>query len=320
MSSTTVKATSHGSTVHAGDITQQESVLNWLRLEQLQRHATQKTVEFFKRRWLQYRQSPWNDCDATLGSQLQQQISRQAWCALGKIQRQHIIKRDTAHWDITTLTFLLTSVPKLLPSVNQDKQAELSRWNALRAFRNSMAHHPSKTFTVVEFEKQWNDIYSVLLWLGADADTLQQLKSSQQPGGVAVVPPVRPVDMTAEQKAHELRAAGNKAHEQQRYDEAMQLYSEGLLLARLSDNEYAKLLSNRSASYLPAHTVASRRVVVAAAKSSREGRQRGKRSVSRLVETTFPPWADPVPTAAARACNRFIQQSACSESWPSRER
>ena len=130
--------------MHAGDITQQESVLNWLRLEQLQRHATQKAAEFFKRRWLQYAHSPWNDYDATAGPLLRQLISRQAWCALGEIQQRQIVRGDTAQWDITTLTFLLTSVPQLLPSISHDKQAELSRWSALRAFRNSIAHHPSE--------------------------------------------------------------------------------------------------------------------------------------------------------------------------------
>ena len=232
---------------------QQVSVLNWLRLEQLQRYATQRLVEFFKRRWLQSMHQPWNDCDPAPAALLQKQVSQKALSALGKLQQKQIINGDTAHWDVTTLTFLLTSAPKLLPAANKDKQVESSHWTALRAFRNSMAHHPSKTFTVIEFEAHWNNVHPTVIWLGADADTLQQLKSSQQPGGVAVVPPVRPVDKKAEEKANALRAAGNNAHDQQRYDEAIQLYSKGLLLPLLSDDEYAKLLSNRSASYLAQH-------------------------------------------------------------------
>ena len=232
---------------------EQTSVLNWLRLEQLQRQATQRLVQFFQRRWLQSMRQPWKDCDPVLAALLQQQISQKAWSTLGKIQQQQIIQGDTAYWDITTLTFLLTSAPKLLPAANKDKQVESKHWKALRTFRNAMAHHPSKTFTVVEFETHWNNVYPTSMWLGTDADTLQQLRSSIQPGGVAVVPPIRPIDMAAEEKAIVLRTAGNSAHEQQRYDEAIQLYSEALLFPLLSDDEYAKLLSNRSASYLARH-------------------------------------------------------------------
>ena len=171
---------------------------------------------------------------------------------LGKLQQQQIGKGDIAHWDITLL-WLLTTLPGLLPASKKDRQFEMGHWTALRTLRNGMTHHPSNSFTAREFETHWSLVQPTLLWLGADANTLQQFKSSQQPGGVAVIPPKRPVDKAAQHRAIERRTTGDTAHEQQRYDDAIQLYSEGLLLPGLSDNEYAKLLSNRSASYRAQH-------------------------------------------------------------------
>ena len=94
---------------------------------------------------------PWKDVDTASAALLQQQVSQKAWSALGKLQQQLIITGDTTHWDINTLTFLLTSVPELLPVAGKDRPVESSHWKELRALRNSMARSPSKTFTVVEF-------------------------------------------------------------------------------------------------------------------------------------------------------------------------
>ena len=231
----------------------QINLLNGLRLEQLQRHALQLLVNFFKRRWVQSAKQPWDDDTPASAALLKQQMTQPTLRLLGKPQQQQIAKGDTAHWDITTLLCLLTTLPRLLPANKKDRQFEMGHWTALRTFRNGIAHHPSKSFTAGEFETHWSLVQPALLWLGADADTLQQLKSSQQPGGVAVIPPKRTVDKVAQHRATELRTTGNTAHEQQRYEDAIQLYSEGLLLPGLSDNDYAKLLSNRSASYLARH-------------------------------------------------------------------
>ncbi|CAF0963609.1 unnamed protein product [Adineta steineri] len=155
---------------------------------------------------------------------------------------------DTNQWDLSTLLFVLRDTKPQRPVSKANKQRIAKENNDLLAItnmRNNNAHHPSKCISNTEFENIWSKLSSILISFGDDEDEIVELKlktnESQQKESVSTVDTI---------EAKRLKELGNETFKQKKFDEAIKLFSQALVLPGLSDVDRSILYSNRAAAYL----------------------------------------------------------------------
>ncbi|CAF4244456.1 unnamed protein product, partial [Adineta steineri] len=158
---------------------------------------------------------------------------------------------DSNEWDLTTLTSLLlnTDRPKTLNTAQiQQLDNEDKMLIDLRDIRNTLAHHASKTIDNNEFHQLWSKLVAILVVFGGSDEELNELKSDSM-----FEPSKQPINESNVSEVLRLNSLGAQAHKEQKFSDAITLFTKAVNIKDVSNHQRAIVYSNMSASRLALH-------------------------------------------------------------------
>jgi TPR repeat protein len=190
----------------------------------------------------------WDDSSICGRNYLANVIGKNKKLNLTTVQKTLLSNGDSNEWDLTMLTALLlnTERPKTLDAAQiQQLDNEDNRLTQLKDIRNKLAHHASKNISNIEFHQLWSQLTAILVFFGQVNTELDKLKddsvfeSSNQSINEANVTEVL-----------RLNSLGTQAHKEQKFSDAITLFTKATVLTDVPDHQHALVYSNMSASRL----------------------------------------------------------------------
>ncbi|CAF3362012.1 unnamed protein product [Rotaria sp. Silwood2] len=222
-------------------------VRNYFKLELLLTRSHGPLRQLFKNRYSQFNGGQiWNDTP-TCGTNYFINVLKKK-INLTPIQKTSVSNGDSNEWDSTTLTALLIygDRPKTLNAAEiqqLDQEDKLSQ--QLRDIRNALAHNASKSVATAEFNQLWTDLTTILVALG-DIDTeLDKLKDDS-----IFEPPTQVINEDNVKEASRLNSLGTQAHKDEKFSEAITLFTKAIVLPGIADHDRAIFFSNMASTRL----------------------------------------------------------------------
>lgn len=211
---------------------------NWFKIELLLVKASECLRKTFEQCWQRKYKVAWSntpECGKHFTKSVGSNVYRQS---RSKAQKKHMESGDIRKWDLTLLNAIFTST-----DLNRDKafQDNLRR---LMPIRNSMAHHSDKNISNQEYQKYWNELKGILLFLGITDEELDDILHSHSSDSKLYVL------NTNVKKSVELKQEGNNLLKEQKFQKAATKYTDAIVLPGIPDEDLSILYSNRSLSYL----------------------------------------------------------------------
>lgn len=154
-------------------------------------------------------------------------------------EKETMSMRNLANWDITLLI-------KSLNCLNATYLHKIV--DELRLFRNKLAHLGELKIDDNQFEEYWKQISDLLLQLDISEKEIEEIryreikssdKSEKEEESVPVPEPESAPGVL------ELKQEGNKAFQQENFEEAIRLYTKAICTSNVLKKDLAMLYSNR---------------------------------------------------------------------------
>ncbi|CAF0807054.1 unnamed protein product [Didymodactylos carnosus] len=225
------------------------NVRNYFKLELLIARSCVILRQVFKKRYFLFTDSQlWDDLSTYKSSYLANIIGKSKKINLTTVQKTLVLNGDSNEWDLTTLTALLLNPdrPKTLSTAEiQQLDNEDKLLIQLRGIRNTLAHHPSKNITDIEFHQFWFQLTAILVAFGDIDSELEKLKDD-----LVFQSSTQSINEENVTEVLRLNLLGTQAHKEQKFSDAIILFTKAAVLAGVSDNDRAIIYSNMSASRL----------------------------------------------------------------------
>ena len=215
---------------------------NYFKLVRLLDRSCILLRQFFKTRYSQSNNGAIWDDSSTCGQSIFINMSRknQKKCELVK---KTIENGNTNQWDLSILLILLLEIYKST-MLNSNEIEQLEK---LIVIRNKIEHHSTLSMAVAEFNQMWNDLSQILLSFGDITSTeIDELKNDNNIFNARY----QIIDEENVKKAEQFNSEGTKAHQAERYSEAIEKFTKAIDLSGISDDNRAVFYTNRSASLL----------------------------------------------------------------------
>jgi tetratricopeptide (TPR) repeat protein len=190
----------------------------------------------------------WDDSSQCGSNYLVNIIGKSKKFNLKTVQKTLIHNGDSNQFDITTLTTLLlnTERPKKLNKTQiQQLNNEDQLLIELRETRNTLAHHPSKSIDNKEFHQFWSKLVLILVAFGEVQEELDKLKSEN-----IFEQPMQSINEPNVKEILRLNSLGTQAHKEEKFSDAITLFTKAIDLKDVSNHYRAIVYSNMSASRL----------------------------------------------------------------------
>ncbi|CAF3873512.1 unnamed protein product [Adineta steineri] len=228
------------------------SVRNYFKLDFLLARSHVILRQVFKNRYQLFMNGQlWNDSLKCGKKYLANVIGKSKKFNLTTVQKTLVRNGDSNEWDLTTLTSLLlnTDRPKTLKIVQiQQLDNEDKMLIELRDIRNTLAHHASKTIDNNEFHQLWSKLVAILVVFGGSYEELNELKNDSM-----FEPSKQPINESNVSEVLRLNSLGSQAHKEQKFSDAITLFTKAVNITDVSNHQRAIVYSNMSASRLALH-------------------------------------------------------------------
>ncbi|CAF3806421.1 unnamed protein product [Adineta steineri] len=228
------------------------SVRNYFKLDFLLARSHVILRQVFKNRYQLFMNGQlWNDSLKCGKKYLANVIGKSKKFNLTTVQKTLVRNGDSNEWDLTTLTSLLlnTDRPKTLNIVQiQQLDNEDKMLIELRDIRNTLAHHASKTIDNNEFHQLWSKLVAILVVFGGSDEELNELKSDSM-----FEPSKQSINESNVSEVLRLNSLGSQAHKEQKFSDAITLFTKAVNITDVSNHQRAIVYSNMSASRLALH-------------------------------------------------------------------
>ncbi|KAF9900955.1 hypothetical protein EC991_006703 [Linnemannia zychae] len=210
---------------------------NWCKIELLLVKASECLRKTFEQCWQRRYKKAWSN-SPECGEHFTKTAGSNVYRHVGKIQKEYLEGGDIRKWDLTILNAIFT-----MTGLNRDKefQANLKR---LMPIRNSMAHRSDKRISTEEYQQYWSELKGILLFLGVMDEELDDIRHSHSSDSKMYI-----VNENVKSSI-ELKLEGNILLKEQKFQKAVDKYTDAITLPGISDLDLSILHSNRSLCYL----------------------------------------------------------------------
>lgn len=228
------------------------NVRNYFKLDLLIARSCTILRQVFKNRYRLFTGGQiWNDSSKHGKIYLTNILGKSKKFNLTTVQKTLVRNGHSNEWDLTTLTALLLNIdrPKILDAAQiQQLDHEDQLLIELREIRNILAHHASKNITNNEFHQLWSKLVAILVAFGDSYDELYQFKSDS-----VFEPSKQSISEPNEHELLRLNSLGTQAHKEQKFSDAITLFTKAAAITDVSNHHRAIIYSNMSASRLALH-------------------------------------------------------------------
>ncbi|KAF9157991.1 Stress-induced-phosphoprotein 1 [Mortierella sp. AD011] len=210
---------------------------NWCKIELLLARASECLRKAFEQSWQHNYKMAWTN-SPECGQHFTNNVGLKVYRHVGKIQKECLEGGDIRKWDLTIFNAIFT-----MTDLNRDKefQANIKR---LIPIRNSMAHHSDKEVSTQEYQRYWNELKGILLFLGVTDEELDDIIHSRSSDFKMYI-------MNENvKKSIELKQEGNNLLKENKLSMAATKYTDAITLPGIPDGDLSVLYSNRSLCYL----------------------------------------------------------------------
>ena len=223
---------------------------NYLKLEYVLKEAREILQEEFQRRWKLIHKQVWTN-SVKGRDQFTHGFGRDVYKKAGRLQKASLEEGNLNKLDITTIAQLLQTKQMKSGEDRKSKETQTSI-QAIVEVRNKLAHHPTKSLNEDEFTYLCSKLCEALSSFGVPKEQLEKILSADEIGGIsfAATNSTKHVNEGSVVEGNELKERGNKLFHQNKFQDAIEMYSQGISLPDLSDDLLSILYSNRSTAYL----------------------------------------------------------------------
>ncbi|CAF4135221.1 unnamed protein product [Rotaria sordida] len=225
------------------------NVRNYFKLDLLLARSCIILRQVFKNRYYLFTGGQlWSDSSKCGSSYFANIIGKNKKFSLTTVQKTLVCNGDTNEWDLTTLTALLLNIdrPKTLDTAQiQQLDNEDQLLIQLREIRNTLAHHSSRNIDNDEFHQFWSKLVAILVTLGDVPEELDKLKSDS-----IFEQCIQSINEPNVREVLHLNSLGTQAHKEQRFSDAITLFTKAATITDISNHYRAIVYSNLSASRL----------------------------------------------------------------------
>lgn len=208
--------------------------INHAKLDKLLEHATELLQKLFLKRWKDTQGKSWVDGDFSAKLFIQGP-GEKVYKTMYKVQKDFVKKGIVREWDISILCAILEVVPF--------KKAKLKESLAtIRVIRNDISHYSKKEISEEDFENKWDRLSKALILLGASENDLWEIKS-KDPFNISE-------DESNNDQADKLKELGNEQFRNGLYGDAINTYSDAIVMPYVGKKKRAALYLNRAHSLL----------------------------------------------------------------------